>query len=207
MDLVAEGIILGLGLSILLGPIFIVLIQSSMEYGAKAGFIAASGIWISDIIFIGLALNFVKRISPIIHDAGFVFWAGLLGGLVLIGVGIATFFKKPILALEKKKITTSSFISLWIQGFTVNTINPFSIIFWFSLITTRVGGRLLTEQESWVYTGTILFMIILTDSAKVLFAKWIKHRIRPDLLNKLNKLAGIALVIFGLVMLVKSVAA
>jgi len=62
MQYVFEGILFGLTLTILLGPIFIVLIQSSLENGSKAGLIAASGIWISDIIIVVLSLKFIQNI-------------------------------------------------------------------------------------------------------------------------------------------------
>jgi len=48
MQYVLEGLLLGLSLSFLLGPIFIVLVQSSLEQGSKAGFLAAAGIWFSE---------------------------------------------------------------------------------------------------------------------------------------------------------------
>ena len=129
MQYIAEGLLFGLTLAILLGPIFIVLIQSSMENGSKAGLIAASGIWISDIAFVVLSLTFVQNISPYIHTKGFVFWVGLIGGIVLLGVGLVTFSKKPVINFDKKPIGKSGIFGYWLKGFMVNTINPFTFIF------------------------------------------------------------------------------
>lgn len=205
MQYIIEGILFGLTLTILLGPIFIVLIQSSLENGSKAGLIAASGIWVSDILIVGLALTFIQNISPFVQSRGFVFWVGLVGGIVLISVGLATFVKKTVINFERKDIGASGIIGYWIKGFMVNTINPFTFIFWLSTITAFVASRQLNNLETGLFLGSIIFTIIVTDSMKVLLAKLIRSRINENLLSRLNKIAGTALIIFGFVLLLKSV--
>ena len=205
MQYIAEGIIFGLTLSILLGPIFIVLIQSSLENGSRAGLWAASGIWTSDIAIVALALGFIKTISPYVQSGGFVFWVGLSGGIVLIAVGLATASKKPEINFEKKTMTVGGIFGYWLKGFMVNTINPFTFIFWLSTITAFVAQRQLNNLESILFTGSIILTIMITDSLKVLLAKLIRKRINSDLLSILNKVAGTALIIFGFILLLRSV--
>jgi len=205
IQLILEGTILGLGLCFLLGPIFIVLIQASIERGARAGLIAASGIWLSDILIVYFTLNFIKHISPFVENKGFVFWMGIVGGIVLIGVGMATFVKKATITFDKKGIGAKGYLRLWLRGFMVNTVNPFTIIFWLSIATTRVSRRHLDNHEAFVFMASIIAVIVLTDSIKVFLAKWIRTRITPEILIWINKIAGIALILFGLFMLVKSV--
>ncbi len=205
MQYIAEGILFGLTLTILLGPIFIVLIQSSLENGSKAGLIAASGIWFSDIVIVVLSLKFVQNISPYVQSKGFVLWVGLIGGAVLIGVGIATLFKKAVINFNKEPMGRSGIFSYWIKGFMVNTVNPFTFIFWLSTITAFVAKRQLNELESWLFVGSIIFTIIVTDSLKVFLAKVIRKRITTEKLNLINKIAGSALIIFGFILLLRSV--
>ena len=205
MQYILEGILFGLTLTILLGPIFIVLVQSSLERGARAGLIAASGIWTSDILIVAISLVFIKRISPYIQSQGFVFWVGLIGGIVLCAVGAATFVRKAKLDFDKRKFSASNVLGYWTKGFLVNTINPFTFIFWLSVITSFVASRLLNNLESILFTGSIIFTIMVTDSLKVLLAKLIRKRINERLLGIINKIAGTALIIFGIVLLVRSV--
>ena len=204
MQYIAEGILFGLTLAILLGPIFIVLVQSSIERGARAGLIAASGIWTSDIIIVLLALNFIRRISPYVQSSGFVFWMGLIGGVVLIAVGLATTVKKATIDFSEKKISTSGIFGYWTKGFLVNTINPFTFIFWLSVITSFVATRQLNSVEGYLFTGSIIMTIVVTDTLKVLLAKMIRSRINERVLNIINKTAGIALIVFGFILLVRS---
>lgn len=205
MQYIVEGILFGLTLTILLGPIFIVLIQSSLENGSKAGLIAASGIWFSDILIVVLSLKFVQNISPYVQSKGFVLWVGLIGGVVLIGVGIATLFKKAVINFKKEPMGKSGIFSYWIKGFMVNTINPFTFIFWLSTITTFVAKRQLNDVESWLFVGSIIFTIVVTDSIKVFLAKVIRKRITTEKLTLINKIAGSALIIFGFILLLRSV--
>ena len=205
MQYIAEGILFGLTLTILLGPIFIVLVQSSLENGSRAGLLAASGIWTSDILIVVLALGFIQNISPYVQSRGFVFWVGLVGGIVLIGVGLATFAKKPEINFEKKPIGKRGIFGYWLKGFMVNTINPFTFIFWLSTITALVVRRQLNDLEAILFTGSIIMTIVCTDSLKVLMAKLIRKKINESILSKINKIAGTALIIFGFVLLLRSV--
>ena len=111
MEHILTGISIGLTLSVLLGPLFILLIQASIEYGSKGGLIAAAGIWVSDLIFLVLALNFVSRISSYINSDSFSYWLGVLGGCILIGIGIATFFRKATVEFGDAKNQTSGPVS------------------------------------------------------------------------------------------------
>jgi len=205
MDYILRGIVFGLGLSILLGPIFIVLIQSTLENGRRAGLLAATGIWVSDILFVALSINFVKRISPYVYSADFRFWVGLLGALVLIGVGIATFFKKAQISFADSKVSRSGMIGYWIKGFMVNTVNPFTVIFWLSLVTAEVLDNHLNATKTWLLTGAIIATIVVTDTLKVMLAKVIQNRINEKTLTLINRIAGIALILFGFGLLLKTV--
>lgn len=205
MQYIAEGILFGLTLTILLGPIFIVLIQSSLENGSRAGLIAASGIWFSDIVIVVLSLKFVQNITPYVQDKGFVLWVGLIGGAVLIGIGIATLFKKAVINFKGEPMGKSGIFSYWIKGFMVNTINPFTFFFWPVTITAFVANRNLNNLESWLFVGSIIMTIIITDTIKVFLAKVIRKRINVENLTKLNKIAGTSLIIFGFIMLLRSV--
>ena len=205
MQYIIDGIYLGLALAILLGPIFIVLMQSTLEHGTKAGFTAASGIWVSDIIIVFLTLLFIKRIDSVVQHPSFIFWMGLIGGIVLIGVGIANVIKKSQLDLDTRQVTSSSWLGFWTKGFLVNTVNPFTFIFWLSTITSYVATKKLTVIESEYFVIAIILTIIFTDSLKVLMAKMIRKRINEKTLNIINKVAGSALIIFGFVLLFKAV--
>lgn len=204
MSLILQGIILGLTLAILLGPIFVTLTQLAIEKGARAGMVASSGVWASDFIIITLCFLFVQKINTIVQDVTFTYWMGLLGGFILIAFGIGAFLKQSNIEFKQTKHSTNDYISFWTKGFLVNTVNPFTFVFWIGVISTYVIKEQITNTEAIVFFASIMSVIMITDTAKVFLAKMIRNKLRQEHFNIFTKVAGIGLIIFGIVLLAKS---
>lgn len=204
MDALGSGILLGLTLSILTGPILFTLVQTSIEEGFRAGMTVASGIWVSDILFVTFAYFGVTYITEITHWEGFNLGMGIVGGLILIGIGLSLALIKPpaVGDLEKFGIRYSSYFKLWTTGFILNTANPFTFVFWFITTTAFVADFKQPNSDIFFYSG-ILGMIILTDALKVGMAKQIQKKMKPEFLEKLRRIAGIALVVFGVILMIR----
>jgi len=130
---------------------------------------------------------------------------GVLGGLVLVGIGVGMFISKPAENMEAGnglEILTSEW-KLWLEGFLINTINPFSVIFWTSLITARSIETDLFSVNNYLFFSSILGTIIITDVLKVVLAKKISTRLQPKHILRMRKISGIALFLFGIVMMVR----
>ncbi len=205
MQYILEGALFGLTLSILLGPIFIALTQSSIEKGYKAGLSVGAGIWVSDFLFIALTYEFVHRITHIVNGEYFQLSMGIIGGIVLISFGIYSLFSK-LKELSPTEISgAKSYLGFFMKGFLVNTINPFTFIFWISVITTYVLARKVTGWDSIAFLGSILAVIIITDSLKVFLAQLLRKRLKSIHLLWINRVAGAALTIFGILLIIWSV--
>jgi len=205
VSLILEGLGLGLALTLLLGPIFIALTQSSIEGGARAGFSVGFGVWVSDFTIITLCYLFVQKISFIVEDNSFVYWMGLLGGFVLITFGIGTFLSKSDFNsdIPAAKISKRGFFGYFSKGFLVNTINPFTFGFWISVISPYVLGRGITNDDAILLFGSIMFVIITTDIAKILLARFIRNKLNANHIDIFSKVAGAVLFIFGIVLLIR----
>ncbi|MEM1121692.1 MAG: LysE family translocator, partial [Bacteroidota bacterium] len=188
-----NGILVGLALSILVGPILFSLVQRSMEQGIKAGLWVAFGIWISDFLFIlGIMLG-VKHIVQLVESPLFEPILGVLGGLVLISIGVGMFVSKPK-EVRTEQVGIEPFSSrgrLWIEGFLINTVNPFSVIFWTGLITTRSVDMALFSMDNYLFFGAIMGVIIFTDSLKVFLAEKISTKLQPQHILRMRKFSGL----------------
>jgi threonine/homoserine/homoserine lactone efflux protein len=205
MQYVFEGILYGLTLSILMGPIFVALTQSSIERGYQAGLAVGAGIWISDFLFIVLTYEFVHRITHIINGDYFQLSMGILGGIVLISFGLYSVFSK-LKELDKTTISgAKSYIQFFVKGFLINTINPFTFVFWISVISTYVLARDVSGWESVAFLGSILGVIIVTDSLKVFLAQLLRKRMKAIHMLWINRIAGAALTVFGVLLIIWSV--
>ena len=207
MSAIWNGILVGLALAILIGPILFSLLQRSIEQGRTAGFWVASGIWISDLLFIlGVSLG-VSYIQEAIQSPLFEPILAIFGGVVLIAIGVGMFISKPKTHLDETAPLEvfSSRGHLWLEGFLINTINPFSVIFWTSLITTRAADAAVFGGENVLFLGAAFLTIVATDTIKILLADRIRQRLQQQHILVLRKISGVTLFVFGLMMMVRGV--
>ncbi len=203
MSPLLEGIKWGLLLTILVGPIFFALLQAGIEYGIRAGFFVGLGIWLSDFLFISsvyLGMSYIKEVTAF---PGFEFWMGMVGGIILVSFGLGSIFSKPPDFEESPKLKAKTLGGFFLKGFLINTINPFTILFWTGIMTTVVIGEAYTDdQAKWFFIG-ILGTISLTDFLKILFAKYIRNRLKPSWFLWLRRISGAALFLFGIILFIR----
>ena len=87
----------------------------------------------------------------------------------------------------------------------VNTFNPFTFFFWLLTIPSLSVNRGLDQSETWLMASGVLCTIIFTDSVKIALAKLIRQVVNIKILTRVNQIAGVALIIFGFVLLLNSV--
>ncbi|AEE50818.1 LysE family translocator [Haliscomenobacter hydrossis] len=206
MNMLFDGIKIGLILGFMIGPIFFALVQTSVEEGFRAGAMVALGIWLSDFLFV-LAVYFgVSYLAEIVNTQSFTLILGIGGSILLAGFGLASLLTIPKGLLtntvpEYKR--SSSYPSLFVKGFLINTINPFTVFFWTSLMGTVVIKDGFDGNQASTFFGGVLGTIILTDLLKVILAKKIRYSLRPVHLLWLRRISGGALIVFGVVLLVR----
>jgi len=204
VQLVYEGILLGLTLAIMLGPIFVATTQTSIEKGYIPGLTVGLGIWTSDFLFISSSLVFIKYLKALTESTSFVFWVGLLGGLVLLVFGISMLLKKHVTIGDQPSYKAKNYLGFWAKGFLVNTLNPFTFIFWFGIASSYVIGRNMGFRDTLIFMGSIYGTVMFTDWLKIYLAKWLRNHLTPIHLARITKISGAALFIFGIVLLVRT---
>lgn len=192
-----EGLLSGLFLAASLGPIFIALTQTSLEKGIKPGLTVGSGIWISDFAIVFILYKFIYSIKSTIESEAFHFWMGISGGIVLLGFGLVLLIKKPELTYGSVHIKRSDYWGFWLKGFLVNTVNPFTFVFWIGIISSYMIGRNSSPQQMAILLGTILSVIIISDSAKVLLAHFLRKWLNDNHVNIISNVSGVLLIVFG----------
>lgn len=206
MDLFWNGIKLGLALSILTGPILFALIQTSIEQGFRAGWMVGTGIWVSDLIFIAATYFGITYVAELMKWDGLELTLGIAGGVILLLFGAGSLFLKPpvLKQMEKKAVRYSSFFSLWLKGFLINTVNPFTFFFWLGISGMLFTEKAVNANEAQLFYGGLIFTIILTDSAKVAMAKGIRRWLKPLYMLWMRRVAGVVLMGFGVYLLVRA---
>ncbi len=207
MQTLWEGIQTGLILCFLIGPIFFTLIQTGVERGFRAGAAVGLGIWMSDMMFVLLFFSGVKYIARLMEWDGFEFYVGIAGSIILAGFGLAALSTKPAFKnpSDVHFKPASSYLTLWVKGFLINVVNPFTILFWFGLMTSAILKEGLDSESVLIFFGGTIGTVIFTDLIKILLAKRIRRWMKPKHILLMRRISGIALILFGIVLLVRSI--
>ena len=197
---ILEGILMGLLLSLMVGPVFFTLITASMEQGFRYAAVLALGILVSDLVYVAITYFGVSLLaeSRTIEQV-----LGYVGGSILIGFGISFWRKKVVsrpnsggLLLPKAKKRTAFF-----KGFGINGINPFVMLFWISIASMISLKSEWDSTDNFSYYAGLLVTVFGIDLLKAFVAGKLAHLMTPRLRGILNKGVGILICYFGLNMI------
>lgn len=200
MEPLLNGIVLGITVSFLIGPIFFALADITISKGWRCGLSYVIGVIASDIVLIYLVERIFNKF-PFTEDLKFKI--GIAGGLLLILFGVVTFISK--VSIKSIDVTSvKSLMGAFLKGVTINVLNPFVTIWWITMYTT-VTIHYLHFSDKFLYYFGILFMVFCFDLLKIRFAYYLKQKLTADKLILLKKTVGICLFVFGVVMIYKVV--
>ncbi|MCP9237370.1 LysE family translocator [Lewinella sp. JB7] len=199
-----EGVRAGLLLSLLVGPLVVLLIQLSLRRGTLASFAAAAGIWTSDLAFISASHFGLGRLERLLDYQYLNEIIGTVGAILLLGVGLIMWYRKPP-SIKGKKILPGrrGLLSAWAQGFAVNSLNPFTAFFWSTFVVTQVHNRDLLSSEALAIYGGIMVTIVIADACKVLGARKLRAFLKPAMMLRAQRAGAVALGLFGVLLAVR----
>ena len=205
MDLFLTGILLGFFLSFMIGPVFFILIETSITKGFKAALTFDAGVIIADICFILIAYFSSFQLINRIKDDPALF---LFGGMIMITYGAISFVRLQKLKKAEIHIDATSYknnyFSLFAKGFLLNFINVGVLGFWLTIIIT-IGPQLEMNHGKMInFFAFVIGAYLLTDIFKMLLAKQLQSKLTPKNILKVKKVSCVLLVIFGLVIMSKS---
>ena len=199
---IIKGLLLGLILSISLGPVIFAILKQSITNGRKAGYLFVAGVSTSDIGLLLIANIFTNIFLLVLDHKAFIAMAGA-GFLLLLGL-YTLFFKKIKIESdengEEKVFRKRDYFGIYISGFLMNTLNPSVFIFWFAW-TAAIGASAAETnnpvQYKFVVFATCLIFLLLSDLIKVALAS----RLRPSLTEKnliwINRISAIIILVFS----------
>ncbi|UII32620.1 LysE family translocator [Fulvivirga ulvae] len=197
---VVNGLIFGLVLAILIGPVFFTLLQTSIEKGFDKAILVAIGIFFSDLVYISLAYF---GLSKVIKNSEYNEWIGYVGGVILIVFGIVSLFKsRRKTAVVHRSVSAKGFFRYIFKGFIINGISPFVLLFWLGAMSMATIEYGYSDETLIVFFGIIMIIVFITDVLKAYLAGKLRALITPRLFTILNVAVGLALIAFGIRMFV-----
>lgn len=198
---IVEGSTYGLFLAILVGPLLMTLVNTSIKSGYQKGLAVASGIWISDLIFILILFNLSKEFSALLTE-GVLKIMALISGITFIAVGI-NYIVKTKSSNEAGYKVPDTYIWQTIKGFMINTINPFTFVFWTTLSAKNVLFKKYDSSEGIAFFSSILAVIVITDTLKVLLADKISNILKSHIVVYLQYFTATIFILSGSYILFK----
>lgn len=211
IDLILKGILTGFILSIMIGPVFFLLLETSIRKGIKAALAFDFGVLFSDLIYILIAYLFYSEVETLTAGKNTEI-AKIIGGSLFIFYGLVTFFKKfkPQPVDEDGKMIAVNDSDNWksfLKGFALNITNPMVIFYWFSVMTLASKSTHLSDGKTvpvLAFIGIILVTFFSIDVLKIIGAKQLRPLMTENLLKALNQLIGIVFLGFGTFLLINA---
>ena len=181
-----RGILIGLMVSVPLGPMGVLIIQKTLQKGALAGFVAGMGAACADLFYatvaafgLGFVINVIQTHELILQ---------IIGGIFLIIVGLKIYFDNPLKQIRmKKRVTKKGLLGDFLTLFFLTVSNPVAIVVFmavfagasvFVLSGVVIGGGL------WWYTLSTLVNIF-------------RKKFRLRVLITINRVSGVLITVLG----------
>jgi threonine/homoserine/homoserine lactone efflux protein len=197
---ILKGVALGFVIATLVGPVFFALLQTSIKQGHRQAVYMALGISLSDTFYIFLTYFGLAQFS---ENPDFIKWMGLGGGSILIITGLVALFKKAHRTeASTEGLTKKDRLRFFVKGFVLNFINPAVLIFWVGAVgVVSLQFEYVNAKVSLFFASTIL-TVFATDIVKIYVATLLSRIINDNVLNWLNRIVGLAMVIYGLILFI-----
>lgn len=197
MDIILNGIISGIVLALLIGPVFFTILQTSVERGFWSGVFVAIGVSCSDALYI--LISYLGLIQ-FIETENFRHYLAYAGGGALLLFGLYYLFIKSrkLTRYDPEKVHTRSWFRLAAKGFLINGLSPMVVFFWIATVgvaTTRLGYT--SSNDALIFFASIVATVFTTDIIKAKLADKLRVIITPGFVRMMNIILGIVLVFFA----------
>jgi len=187
---------LGFILSFSFGPLFFILLETSISKGLKQAFFMDLGGAFSDFVFFSTAyLGASKIITEENQPALFI-----LGGVMLSAYGFLSFVKtqqKKNKIKKGKAINKKNLISFPIKGFLLNIINVAVLFFWTGLLFVIGPSFEMNPIKIWTFFLLTVATYLLVNLCKFYLASRLKSKLTDALLFKIKQALNILIFVCG----------
>lgn len=197
----------GILLAFTIGPVFFVLLETSITKGFKAAMIFDLGVVFGDLVFILIAYFSTNQLLQQLKDDPSLF---IFGGIIMFVFGLISFIKEK--TNKKKKlnpeltantIKKNNYLGLFFKGFLLNFINIGVLGFWVGIIIVFGPKMNMETNRIILFISSIVITYLITDIIKIILAKQLKNRLTPYIIYKIKRVINVILMIFGFFLIIQ----
>ena len=193
MEMWWKGLILGFSIAAPLGPIGLLCIKRTLEGGRIRGIFSGLGAASADAFYGSLAAFGLAELFQ--HFSWVQTWTQILGGAFIVYLGIRYLLSKSVANGEGSEIGGAGKGRVYLTTFLLTLSNPVTI---FAFLGMFAGAGVSSKGSAiWVvagiFCGSMLWWVVLA-----FITHWLGKRLSAKVLLWVNRIAGIALMGFGL---------
>lgn len=201
--MILKGFKFGMLLQLAVGPMCIMVFNTSTTYGFWSGFILTLSIALVDAIYITLS---GLGVATVLGKEKIQSFIKLFGCVVLVVFGINILMSVFNLSLLPNITLFSNVTSknLFVQGLILTASNPLTIIFWSGVLSTQAIENKLSKKQLFFFgigcvLSTLCFLTVIALLGNVL-----SGFLPTIVMQVLNFTVGIVLIFFGIKLLLKN---
>ncbi|HUU65835.1 MAG TPA: LysE family transporter [Methyloceanibacter sp.] len=204
IQLVLAGLGIGVLMAAPIGPVNVLVIQRAVSRGFWGGLAAGLGAVLGDGVLAAIGAFSVAAISDVMVSYGDAIQ--YIGGLLLIGFGLALLMSRPVLAAPaNERSHLFEHAGIIPQTFALTVTNPGAILGMAAMIGglgSLIGG-LNTNLEALILVAAIMGGSLLWWLGLSELIATFRHKLTEARLNVINRIAGIVLFAFGVALIIE----
>ena len=199
---VLTPITVGFFTAFIMGPVFWVLLETSITKGLKAAVAFDLGVMFADVCFIGVCyLGSFQLLEDEQNKQGLF----VLGGTILLLYGLFSWINRTKKNKEKLDLQESkeNYFGLAVKGFAINILNVGVFIFWggVTIVSSPASGKSFTRFV--LFFSIVLLSYFITDLLKISVANRFKTLLTGKGIVIVNSIISLILVVSGIVLILK----
>lgn len=201
MMFLLKGILIGLIIGVPIGAVGALCLQRSLLYGAKSGLVSGLGSSAADCLYAAMGAFGITLISDFLTKHRTIIY--FIGGVLILAMGVSSLLKKRVCnAVAGDRM---SYPAMFMSSLGVGITNPAAIItfliaFSYFGIDGKQGALNGAALVFGVFLGTLGWWIALATIAEV-----IKKKHDEKGFERVNRVFGIIMIFFSLVVFVKMI--
>ena len=197
-------ITVGFFTAFIMGPVFWVLLETSITKGFKAAVAFDLGVMFADVCFIGICyLGSFQLLEDEQNKQGLF----VLGGTILLLYGLFSWINRAKKNKEDLDIQESkeNYFGLAAKGFAINILNVGVFIFWggVTIVSSPASGKSFTSFV--LFFSIVLLSYFITDLLKISVANRFKSLLTGKGIVIVNSIVSLILIVSGVVLILKGV--
>ena len=197
-----DAVVFGFILSFSFGPIFFILLETSITRGIKQAVFMDFGVIVSDLLFFSLAYFGASKIATEENQPALF----LLGGVILTVYSVVSFInnvakKKKI--KKAKAVEETRLLKYTVKGFLLNIINISYLVIWAGVIVWFGPKVEMSPVKIWTFFFVSVATYLAVNVLKFLLSSRLKSKLTDFVLFYIRQGLNILILIFGIVLIFK----